>query len=162
MTIYMKWALNKRVITNTSSFACFACSATSPSFTYVSNPAPDSSLCRAATPHLRPLQLLFPDCGCCSPIASTSTAPRLLPLQLLLPDCIHFNCSPIASASAVAPRLHPLQLLPDCVHFSCCSPIASASAVLPQLFQPMPNVPEHSSQSSRFSKLKYECRVLLV
>ena len=108
----------------------------------VSNPAPDSSLCRAAAPRLRPL------------------APRLHPLQLLLaacvrfesaaapgPDCIRFNCcspfasassccSPIAPASAAAAcmltacvcfsccfRSRPLRLLlPDCVRFGCCSP----------------------------------------
>ena len=102
----------------------FARSATSPSFTYVSNLAPDSTLCRAAAPrlypsastaapHLRPLQLLLPDSlrplqllpdcvgfGCCSPIASTSTAaPRFVPFNF---------CSPIASASTAAVRLRPL------------------------------------------------------
>ena len=102
---------------------------------------PDSSLCRAATPRLHPLQLLLPDCidplqllipicvhfSCCSPIASASAAAHhFCPLQLLLSNCIRFNCSPIASASAAAPRLRPLQLpLPDCIHFDCCSPIAS-------------------------------------
>ena len=65
--------------TCTSSFARFARSATSPTFTYVSNPVPDSSLCRAAAPRLRRLQL-------CSPMASASSAaPRLHPLRLLLP-----------------------------------------------------------------------------
>ena len=117
----------------------------------VSNPALDSSLCRAATPRLRPLApRLCP------------FAPRLRPLQLLLaacvrfesaaarapgPDCIRFHscCSPIASASTAAPRLCPLQLLlPVCVCFhSCCSsrsrplqlllPIASALAAAPRL-----------------------------
>ena len=51
----------------------FAHSATPPSFAYVSNPAPDSSLCRAAAPRSCPLQLLLPDCACfdwCSLIAS--------------------------------------------------------------------------------------------
>ena len=34
-----------------------------------------------------------------------AAAPQLRPLQLLLPDCVRFNrCSPIASASAAAPR----------------------------------------------------------
>ena len=95
----------------------FARSATSPSFTYVSNLVPDSSLCRPAAPRLRPLQLLLS----------------------------------IASASAAAPRLRLLRLLlPDCMH-----PLAA-----PAGFQPMPapglNVLEHSSRSSRFSKLKHE------
>ena len=110
------------------------------------NPAPDSSLCRAA-PRLHPLQLLLAaasasaaapghNCSihfnCCSPIAPASAAARRLrPLQLLLP---------IASASA-AIRL----LLPDCVRFNCCSPIALAG------FQPTPGT-EHSSQSSKFRK----------
>ena len=43
----------------TSSFAHFTRSATSPSFAYVCNPAPDSSLCRAAVaapPRLHPLE----------------------------------------------------------------------------------------------------------
>ena len=95
----------------TSSFTRFARSATSPSFTYVSNLVLDSSLCRAAAPQLRPLQLLLPDCicfSCCSPIASASTAaPRLRPLQLLLSICVRFGCCS-----------------PDCVRFDCCSPIA--------------------------------------
>ena len=83
----------------------------------VRNPAPDSSLCRAASPRLRPLQLLLP-----SPIAaSASTA---APPFASASSC----CSPIESASAAARRLRPLQLLlPDCVRFNCCSPIASAS-----------------------------------
>ena len=158
----------------------------------MSSPAPDSSLCRAAAPRLRllqlllpdyidPLQLLLPDCirfSCCSLLASASAvALRLRPLQLLLPDCVRFNCSPIASTSAVAPRLRPLQLLlPDRVRFNCCSLIAHASTAAPLLhasacnpscsgrFQPMPrpNVLEHSLRSSRFSTLKYEGRVSLV
>ena len=70
----------------------------------VRNSAPDSSLCRAASPRLRPLQLLLP-------IA-----------RLLLPNCVRFNrCSPIAQL--LLARLRPLQLLlPDCVRFNCCSP----------------------------------------
>ena len=139
-------------------------SATSPSFTYVSNLAPNSSLCRAAAPRLRPLQLLLRDCidplqlllPVCvrfsSPIAAA--ARHLCPLQLLLATCIRFsccspiastsaaaprlrplNCSPIASDSAAAPRLHLLQLLPpDCVRFNCCSPIVSASTAAPPAF----------------------------
>ena len=134
--------------TFTSSFANFARSATSPSFTYVSNLVPDSSVQ-----------------SCCSPIASTSVAaprlhqststaaPRLHPLQLLLPNCIdllqlllptcvRFSCcSPIVSASAAAPRLRPRAaaprlhllrlLLPDCAHFDFCSLIASLRLLLP-------------------------------
>ena len=75
----------------------FARSATSPSFAYMSNPAPDNSLCRAAAPRLRPLQLLLHDC---------INLPQLL---------------------ATPVNLHPLRLLPAaCVCFSCCSAIASA------------------------------------
>ena len=119
-------------------------SATSPSFTYVSNLAPNSSLCRAAAPRLCPLQLLLRDCidplqlllPICvrfsSPIAAA--ARHLCPLQLLLATCVRFSCcSPIASTSAAAPRLRPLQLLPDCVRFSCCSPIPSASTAAARL-----------------------------
>ena len=115
----------------------------------------DSSLCRAAAPRLRPLQLLLParlhqsvqlllrsDPGLhplsaaarrLRPLqlllltASVSTASRLRPLRLLLPDCVRFNS---------APRWRPLRLLlPDCVRFNCCSPIAFTSAAAPrQLF----------------------------
>ena len=100
-------SVQKTINTHTSSFACFAHSATSPSSAYVSNPPPDSSLCRAAAPRLRPLQLLLPDCvqfNCCSAImpshASTSaTAPRSCPLPLLLPDRVRFN-SRVVPASA--------------------------------------------------------------
>ena len=107
------------LVIDASSFARCACSATSPSFGYTSNPALDS---------------YFSVQSCCSPFASASAvAPRLHPLQLLLPDFVLFSCSsPFASASAAAPSLHPLQLLlPNCVCFSCCSPIASASAASP-------------------------------
>ena len=91
-------------------------SATSPSFAYISNPAPDSSLHRAVAPQLRPLQLQLPNCvhfSCCSPNASDSaTAPRLRLLQLQLPDCSRFSCcSPIS--------------------YSCCSSIVSTSAAQP-------------------------------
>ena len=98
----------------------------------VRNPPPDSSLCRAASPRLRPLQLLLP-----SPIAASAStaaprlpplpaaAPRLRPLQLLLAACVHFRCFS---------RSRPLRLLlPDCVRFNCCSPIASASTAAPRL-----------------------------
>ena len=57
----------------------------------------------AALPRFQQL----PDCvrlGCCSPIASASTA---------APRCVRFGCcSPIASASTAAPRLHPLVASP--------------------------------------------------
>ena len=97
----------------------------SPSFAYMSNPAPDSSLCRAAAP-----QLHRSTSNCCSPFLSTSAAARRLrPLQLLLAACIRFNCS---SPILTAPRLHPL-LLPDCIRFNCCSLIASASTAAPRL-----------------------------
>ena len=81
------------------------------SFAYVSNPAPDSSLCRAAAPrlHRSRFKLLFPfssASACCPPIAP-------------------FNCcSPLAFASAALPRF---QQLPDCVRFGCCSPIRLVS-----------------------------------
>ena len=125
-----------------------------------------------AAPRLRLLQLLLP-----SPIASASTAapclrplpaavPRLRPLQLLLVACVCFSC---CSQSCL------LQLLlPDCVCFNCCSPDCvrfNCCSLHPLAgFQPMPgtrpgpgpNVLEHSSRSSRFSKLKYEGRVSLV
>ena len=129
----------------------------------VHNPALDSSLCRlqscspivSASAAARRLRPRF---SCCSRARLRHPLQLLLPLclrfQLLLPDCARFICcSPLASASAAAP---------DCVHFSCYSPIASASTAAPRLrplrlllpdcgFQPMPG-PEHSSQSSRFSK----------
>ena len=104
---------------------------------------PDSSLCRAAAPRLRPLQLLLlarlhrsvstaaelPACihfSCFSPLTSASVASL---------DCVRFNWFPIASASAAAPRMRRLQL---------CSPIVSASAALllpascSRRFQPCP------------------------
>ena len=93
----------------------FTCSATSPSFTYMSNPAPVSSLCRAAAPRLHPLQLLLPDCidplrDCCTPFPSASAAAHhLRQLRLLFPK---FNSSPIVSTSTAAPRLHPLVASP--------------------------------------------------
>ena len=115
----------------------------------VSNPAPDSSLCRAAAPRWRPLRI-----SCCS-------LARLHPLQLLLPI--------LRPLPAAAPRLRLLQLLLHARRlrpFQLLLPIASASAAAPRLrplrlllpdllaaqagFQP--NVLEHSSRSSRFSK----------
>ena len=140
----------------------------SPSFAYVHNLAPDSSLCRlqscspiasasAAARRLRPLQLLLP--GPIAASASTAApplpplpaaAPRLCPLHLLLVTCIRFSC---------CSRSHPLRLLlPDCVRFNCCSPdyvcFDCCSLIALAGFQPMPGpkVLEHSSQSSRFSK----------
>ena len=97
----------------------FTRSATSPSFAYVSNPVPDSSLCRAAAPRLRRF-------SCCSPIASIrfkllfpvsvrfSCCPPIASLQLLLTTCVRFSCS------------SQFQQLLDCVRFGCCSPIPSA------------------------------------
>ena len=79
----------------------------------------DSSLCRAAAPRLRPLQLLLP---VRLHQSASIAAPCLHPLQLLLAACVcfscssrlcPFNCSPIASTLAAAP---------DCVCFNCCSP----------------------------------------
>ena len=124
----------------TSTFARFTRSATSPSFAYVSNPAPDSSLCRAGAPRLLAaapqLWVLLAACvrfSCCSPIASASAAACSLiasasavapQLRLLLVAWVRFSCcSPIASASTAAPGLRPLQLLlPDCIRFDCCFP----------------------------------------
>ena len=139
------------------------------------NPAPDSSLCRAA-PRLRPLQLLLP--GPIAASASTAAprlpplpaaAPRLCPLQLLLATCVCFSC---------CSRSRPIRLLvPDCVRFSCCSlivpcvrpphsnliqfscysPIASALVTAFRLHQLAPpailegsNPCRHSSLSMRF------------
>ena len=134
---------------------------------------PDSSLCRAAAPRLRPLQLLLPTrlhrsvstaaelpaCirfSCCS---------RLRPFQLL-PDCVLFGCSSLIASTST--------LLPDGVRFVCFSPIASASTAAPRLRRlrlcslpavlevpAMSTILEHSTQSSRFSTLKYEGRVSL-
>ena len=95
----------------TSSFARFTRSATSPSFACVSNPAPDSSLYRAAAP---------PDCvrfSCCSRRDCRSIAAAL--------DCVCFNHSDLAASWLRPVRL----LLPDCVHFGCCSPPAYSSHV---------------------------------
>ena len=102
------------MIIYTSSFARFArsaTSATSPSFANVSNLVLDSSLCRAAAPRLRPLQLLL----LVRLHRSVSTAAELS-------ACIRFCCFS---------RLRPFQLVPDCVRFGCCSPNASASTLLP-------------------------------
>ena len=105
-----------------------------PSFDYVSNPALDSSLCIAAAPRLRLLQLLLSNCidplQLLFPVASASTAaPRLHPLQLLLAICVHFSCcSPIVSASTAPPIASTSAAAPQLRHFNCCSPIASASA----------------------------------
>ena len=113
-----------------------------PSFAYVSNPVPDSSLhvqsCCSLAPiasasAAAPRAIASIRFNCCSPFASASAAaPRLRPL---LPNCVRFNCcSPIVSASTAAPRLCPLRLLlPDCVRFNCSSPIVSASTAAPQL-----------------------------
>ena len=145
---------------HTSSFTCFARSATSPSFAYVSNPAPNSSLCRAPAPQLCLLQLLLPDCidplQLLLPVCVRfSSAVRLCPLpparclhplQLLLPDCVHFNCSPIASASAALPDCVRFNCYSPIVCFNCCSPIASACDS-----SPCPTFSNIPSWSSRFS-----------
>ena len=149
--------------TCTSSFARFA---TPPTFACMSNPALDSSLCRAAAPRfasasaaapqLRPLQMLHSDCvrfSCCSPLVSASSLQLLHPFRLLLPDCNRFNSSSLtASASTAAPRSRPLRLLLPSIR---CSPSCSGR------FQPMPGTIsfQHSLQSSRF---KYKGRTSLV
>ena len=97
----------------------------------VSNPAPDSSLCRAAAPRLRPLQLLLP-------IASASAAaPRLrLSLAQLLPPRSPTVSNPAPDSSlcrAAAPRLRPLQLLLHARRSRPLLPLASASAAAPRL-----------------------------
>ena len=104
----------------------------------VRNPAPDSSLCRAA-PRLRPLQLLLAACvrfSCCSRARLRHPLQLLLPVclrfQLLLPDCacllaacVHFSC---------CSRSRPLRLLfHDCVRFNCCSPMAPLQLLLARL-----------------------------
>ena len=91
----------------------------------VRNPVPNSSLCRAAAPRLRRLQLLLP-----------ARLPRSASISAELPSCIRFSCcSPLASTSAAALDCvrTPFQLLPDCIRFGCCSPIASASNLLPTM-----------------------------
>ena len=116
----------------TSSFARSAISPCSPT---LSNPVPDSSRALCA-------ELLLPNCIRFELLPSIA-APCLRPLPAALPDCTRFSCCctplqlllPIASASAAAL---------DCVRFSP-HPLAA-----PAGFQP--NVLEHSSQSSRFSK----------
>ena len=72
----------------------------------VSNPAPDSSLCRAAAPRLCPL------------------APRLHPLQLLLAACVRFE----SSAAPWPDCIHIICCFPFASAYRCCSPISHASA----------------------------------
>ena len=95
----------------------------------MSDPAPDSALCRAAAPRLHPLQLLLPD-GIdplqlhAPPLASTSAAaPRLHPLQLLLVAYVRFSCCSLITSPSTAPRLRALRLLlhPLVVPASCSS-----------------------------------------
>ena len=125
----------------------------------MSNPAPASSLCRAAAPRLRPLQLLLaacvrfesaaapgPDCirfNCCSPFASASSC-----------------CSPIAPASAAAAACLPLAsasaAAPDRVRFGCCSPIASASTAAPRLHASACSPSWIPAQCSRTSFAEFE------
>ena len=112
----------------------------------VRNPAPDSSLKSIFSPITSASTAApGPDCGirCCFPFASASSC-----------------CSPIAPASAAARRFHDQLLLPIASAWTATPrlrPIASASTAAPLLhtgFQSMPgpNVLEHSSRSSRFSK----------
>ena len=120
-------------VRSTSSFACFARSATSPSFAYVSNPVPDSSLCRAAAASAS---------SCCSSIASICFV-TAVPLA-----CVRFGYS---SPISTAPRLRALRLLlPDCVRFTCSG-----------RFQPTPNVLERSLWSLRF-EVRRSCITSLV
>ena len=67
----------------------------------VSNPAPDSSLCCCS-----PIASAGVRFSCCSPLASTSAAtPQLRPLQLLLAACVHFSCcSRLCPLNSTAPR----------------------------------------------------------
>ena len=134
------------------------------------------SLIASAAPRLRPL---LPVCVRCSPFASAAPrlcplSLRLRPLQLLLAACVRFSC---------CSRSRPLRLLlPDCVRFNCCSLIATASTAarpilststaaprlhasacwIPDHARAKINVLQHSSRSSRFSKLKYEVPASLV
>ena len=134
-------------------------SATSPSFAYVSNPAPDSSLCRVVAPQLRLLQLLLrPQLH----RSASAAAPQLCALQLLLATCVCFSCCSLIVSASTAPRLYPIQLLlPDCVRFDCCYPIVSACSPSCSGRFHM-HFLEHSSWSSRFIKLKYKGRASLV
>ena len=134
----------------TSSFARFARSATSPSFAYqgagqLSVQSCCSPIASACPPRLRPLP---------GPIASLLQLllPVCVRFQLLLPDCARFcYCCMLAACVrfSCCSRSRPLQLLlPDCVRFDCCSPNCSASWIAAL------NVLEHSSRSSRFSKVR--------
>ena len=86
----------------------FARSATSPSFAYVSNPVPDSSLCRAAAPRLQ---------SCCSPRDCVDPFQLLLSSRLASASAAALNCvRPTASrlrptSVSTASRLRPLRLL---------------------------------------------------
>ena len=145
---------------DTSSFARFACSALLASLAQLLPLHSRMWVIRCRTALCAELLLL--DCvrfSCCS------LRDCIDPLHLLLPVCIRFSCcSPLVSASAAAL---------NCIRFNCCSPIVSDSTAAPRLrpllpascsgrFHPMPNVLQHSSQSSRFSKLKYEGGASLV
>ena len=80
----------------------------------VSNPVPDSSLCRGAAPRLCPLQLLL---ATCVPFESAA-APE--------PDCIASTAAVPRFASASSCTLRPLPAaLPNCTRFSCCCTLAA-------------------------------------
>ena len=72
-------------------------------------------------------------------------------------------CSPLASASAAGPRLRPIA---SASKINCCSPTASASTTAAPQLRPLVALAvledsspyARSSQSSRYSKLKYEGR----
>ena len=142
----------------------------------VSNPALDSSLCRAAAPRLRPLQLLLAACVRFESAGSCYSLARLHPLQLLPPVCVHFqlllpmiDCARFSCCCMLAAcvrfsccsRSRPLWLLlPDCVRFDCCSPIACIR-LQPQLdSSPMLSNILRRVRGS-VNKLKYEGRASL-
>ena len=96
----------------------------------VSNPAPDSSLCRAAAPRLRPLASASAAARRLRPLRISYCAlARLHPLQLLLPICVRFQL-----------------LLPDCAHFSCCSRSRPLRMLLPDCSTAAPRL--HASACS--------------
>ena len=121
----------------TSSFACFACSAT---FPWVIQRPTCSSLWGAAAPRYL-----------------VSACPRLRPLQLLLAACVRFESAAapwpdcIRFESAAAPW-------PDCIRFNCCSPFASASAAAAcsPLVSASAAAPRLLPLRGSVNKLKYE------
>ena len=67
-----------------------------------SNPALDSSLCRAAAAPRYCVHF-----SCCSPDCASAAAPRLRLLRLLLPDCVRLCSIPDCSPSCSSPRPGP-------------------------------------------------------